>query len=957
MAGPQDFTIEDLLSDAQSTGASPMRTMEGLRQWRADMAEYGRGKHEPEEYWKRLSRLDQDLAPVLSNLREQEGVQILRSIPEEQRSFFTAQYAQAAGDPEQMAPAFKDVAAKLNGLSTAREFSLDQAGFVTLETDDGKPLADAVVRGDEALVRPLNGTGKPFLVPISRLTPEQMKEEAEQATIQASTAGDLAKTFRGGVMADPMTVAAVRDQYAQDAQDAEARAAAYGTGDPNVIAGFEISKKVKSDPKLLGEIADKSLADRVRTGLLRASINTTRAVGDMSDFLGSKPPTDLFAGFEEALATTNEDTARSFQPTQGDKVATAAAESLGQMAPTILPYGLAMRGAGAAASELAAAATMAPASYGAELGQMLATAKEAEDAGDTARATQLRSVARWSSLAQAAIDTGTEMMFGETAASMRGGKGALARIATAPVKEGLEEVTAGALERGYKQPAFYPKDMQQPIAEGMGTEFAAGAMASAPITVASEAAAYKRERKMATAAAPDPGTAAVVNEIFDAAEDMASLDLPEAPSQGVANVTTPAQAVVEAPPAPAQPVELPPTPLTTPESGAPPVAPDELPPTTTTPNEEIQREGEGLQEVAPPETNNPAAVEPAPGGVVDPGMPTEEPATGSSAPAFSNEQVPPVPEIVNPAVDIGHLRDLAASPTIGPAALQIELKAYTPEERTVIAQELGIEDISPAALAKALRYQEQGPTRFSVGEESPTSGMTEAQAREALGGAARGVTFINDPEARTPWGAPWAGKADRSTGEVVINLAHIQGTEDLIARVKEEKLHIVWNDPAVRSAVATLEASLTPAMLAEVERLGYEPGMLNEEAATRLVERLTRTPDGRSAWRKFVDAIRSALRRLFRMEPDARQVEAAARSVLQHAMATKTKAETPVARPAAAVAPQQTSSVVLNPNVPVTLTASTSKGEPVQMKMPAGEAEAMLTKRKTLLEILLDCLT
>ena len=197
--------------------------------------------------------------------------------------------------------------------------------------------------------------------------------------------------------------------------------------------------------------------------------------------------------------------------------------------------------------------------------------------------------------------------------------------------------------------------------------------------------------------------------------------------------------------------------------------------------------------------------------------------------------------------------------------------------------------------------------------------MTETQPRAALGRVPRNVSFINDTAARTPWGTPWAGQADKSTGKITLNQAYIKDAEDLQPRLKEEMLHIVWEDGAVRSAVATLEAAVTPAMREEMARLGYEPGMLTEEAATRIVDKLTRTPDGRSAWRRFVDAVRSAFRRLFRFEPDARQVEDAARAVLRQAMSEQRQAS--------------------------------SGGK------PRFSADDKMTKRMNVLRALLDCLT
>ena len=945
--GPQDFTIEDLLADANATGATPEATATGLLRWRSDLLNYGRSSKGPEDYWKGATRLDQDLAPVLENLRTQEGVRILGGLPEEQRSFFMAQYTKANGRPENMAPEFQPIAQSLNDLPDKSDFSLPtKPSVLTLYTDDGKPLADAIVRGGEALVRPLKEGGNPFLVQVPQRSKDELSTLADEAEQNAIRSEDIKQAHSVNSGLGPVTDLAINktidDNLTLKARADRQRAEVYRSGDPVALAALDIGQTIKGDPNLLSQIADKDLADRFQAGLLRASIGTARALDDLKDLtfnMGMGEGVDQFKGFEEALQTTNTDTARSFLPTDTERATAAAAESAGQMAPTILPYGIATRAAGVAATELGAALTMAPASYGNELGPLLAQADELDSLGDKDQARRMRTVARWSSLLQAGIDTGTEMMFPEVAGALRGGKGIATRIATAPLKEGTEEVAAGVAERGIKQPLFYPPDQQQLLTEGVKTEFMAGAMAAAPINVASEAIGYRQRRdaeKAATAAAPDAGTARQVQEIFDVANEMAQLDLPEeGTAQGVGPETASSDVGVPPPapqtegdrvtpltppqesgaPLPATTLEVGPAPAVTPgmqdsgsdasilepvvEAGTQAAPPPTITPpetTTTPPNEEIQRQGEGQGLQVAPETTDPAMESAPPGGVSDPGVATPGTGTGSSAPALSAAPVEaPIADTVSqvntevntlPTVDLPHLQTLAGSNTIGESGLRLELAAYTPEERAFIARQIGAEDPSPAGLAKAMRYQQQGATRFSTGDPS-IRGMTEAQARAALRSVPRNVTFINDAAARTPWGRPWAGRADRGTGQVTINLAFIKDAEDLRSRMNEEMLHLVWQDPAVRAAVATVEAVVTPAMRAEMARMGYDTGSQTEEAATRMVDRITRTPEGRSAWRRLLDAIRNAFRRLFRMEPDGRQVEAAARELMRYAMSER----------------------------------------------------------------------
>lgn len=945
--GPQDFTIEDLLADANAAGATPEATAAGLLRWRTDLLDYGRSNKDPEDYWKGATRLDQDLAPVLENLRTQEGVRILRGLPAEQQSFFMAQYAKANGRPEDMTSEFQPVAQALNDLPDKDGFSLPtKPSVLTLYTDDGKPLADAIVRGGEALVRPLKEGGNPFLVSVPQRSKDELASLADKAEAEANSLRERAKGIN--LTASPLTDV-VADKFLDDAKELDAREAmqraeVYRSGDAVSLAALDIGQTIKGDPNLLSQVADKDLADRFQAGLLRASIGTARALEDLKDLTynqGQGDGADKFKGFEEALQVTNEDTARSFRATDMEKASAAAMESAGQMAPTILPYGIATRAAGVAATEIGAALTMAPSSYGNELGQVLAQADELESLGDKDQARRMRSVARWSSLLQAGIDTGTEMMFPEVAGALRGGKGIVTRIATAPLKEGAEEVAAGIAERGVKQPLFYPLEQQQLLTEGATTEFTAGAMAAAPINVASEAIGYRQRRdaeRAAVAASPDAGTARQVREIFDAAEDMAQLDLSEeGTAQGVGPETVLPSAGVPPPtpqtgdgalspltppqesgaPLPATTLEAGPAPAVTPgiqDSGsdaailepvvetdtqaAPP--PTITPPETTTasPNEEIQRQGEGQGQglQVAPETIDPTMESAPPGGVNDPGVATPGTGTGSSAPALSATPVEvPVADTVSqvstevntlPTVDIPHLQMLAGSNTVGESGLRLELSAYTPEERAFIARQMGVEDPSPAALAKAMRYQQQGPTRYSTGDSS-IRGMTEVQARAALRTVPRNVTFINDAAAQTPWGRPWAGRANRETGQITLNLAFIKNAEDLRSRMNEEMLHLVWQDPQVRAAVATVEAAITPAMREEVARMGYDAASQTEEAATRMVDKITRTPDGRSAWRRLLDAIRNAFRRLFRMEPDGRQVEAAARELMRYAMSER----------------------------------------------------------------------
>ena len=150
----QDFTIEDLLADAQSSGTPPAETALGLRKWREDMAAFGRTKHEPEEYWNRLEKLDQDLAPVLESLREQQGTSIIKNeVPEEQRSFFLAQYAKAKGDPAAMDPAFQETTTKLNGLTQDRTFSGNDSVSCS-----GKPRSRSMVKNDSGCAIPASAS-------------------------------------------------------------------------------------------------------------------------------------------------------------------------------------------------------------------------------------------------------------------------------------------------------------------------------------------------------------------------------------------------------------------------------------------------------------------------------------------------------------------------------------------------------------------------------------------------------------------------------------------------------------------------------------------------------------------------------------------------------------------------------------------------------------------------------
>lgn len=220
----------------------------------------------------------------------------------------------------------------------------------------------------------------------------------------------------------------------------------------------------------------------------------------------------------------------------------------------------------------------------------------------------------------------------------------------------------------------------------------------------------------------------------------------------------------------------------------------------------------------------------------------------------------------------------------------MELREYSAQERADIAQQLGVEDSSPAALAKALRHEQVGDVRYSLGEVVPNP-VSEPDAMRAVMGVFNGrlpqnVRFVNDQNLRSAkTGLPYKGY--QQGNEIVLNLAALKDKADVAATVQEEALHLAYLEPEVQAAVGMIEKAVTPAMLRRMAYMGYDPAIQTEEAAIRLIQNLTSNPDTRSAWRRFIDAIKSAFRRLFRMEPSKQQLEDAARQVLAFALSDR----------------------------------------------------------------------
>ena len=218
----------------------------------------------------------------------------------------------------------------------------------------------------------------------------------------------------------------------------------------------------------------------------------------------------------------------------------------------------------------------------------------------------------------------------------------------------------------------------------------------------------------------------------------------------------------------------------------------------------------------------------------------------------------------------------------------------TPAEADIAAQ-AARERLENEAKGNSGNNEQIGDNRYSLVEEtvaSPTINATKARELIAkkLGFTPKNVSYENT-DIPNENGNQYSGKVNLATKQITINLRNIKDSAHLEDVLIEEMDHLVYADPMVQAEIALLAENLPDDIKAEVASLRYKPEVQREEATIRFMRRLANEPNTSSLWKKFVDAVRAAFRRLFNGRLTERDLKMAADRVAArsfYAMAAQT---------------------------------------------------------------------
>ena len=218
----------------------------------------------------------------------------------------------------------------------------------------------------------------------------------------------------------------------------------------------------------------------------------------------------------------------------------------------------------------------------------------------------------------------------------------------------------------------------------------------------------------------------------------------------------------------------------------------------------------------------------------------------------------------------------------------------TPTEADIAAQ-AERERLENEAKGNSGNNEQIGDNRYSLAEEtvaSPTINATKARELIAkkLGFTPKNVSYENT-DIPNENGNQYSGKVNLATKQITINLRNIKDSAHLEDVLMEEMDHLVYADPMVQAEIALLAENLPDDIKAEVASLGYKPEVQREEATIRFMRRLANEPNTSSLWKRFVDSVRVAFRRLFNGRLTERDLKMAADRVAArsfYAMAAQT---------------------------------------------------------------------
>ena len=597
LAGIENISLRDIISEGVNRGAQTFQIADAIKSWRDDATEYGRlhATTNPEQYWSGTARMDADVSDALTALRLDEintRINALGYTSQEDRLGFLERLASANGNPDSTAlsdlPApsgatEKLVAQDIQKLAAHPAFTLNtnlsygntiDVGGNTLARfslrDGGKGRVDALVQFDKEGAKPevitLKEVDLPARIEAQKKKLEEAKRQLSRAESMSEGADKMAAQSEAGVGAVIGTGEAVK--YAkQNLQNEQAILdGLQSKGGRNFALNLDLQEELKK-PEYEEKVGDKNLWGDFTSGAKSAIISSRIAVERAGEIAGMNDGSgiDVFReGLRNLSLSDPGSTRRAFTGGVLNQTAQGAANSIGSMAVTVLPSGalsrmatgavekMLVKGAVGELGEAASASAMIPMSFGSEYARMLDQADSLQKS-DPELAARLRGRADIAAIMQATIDFGTELIGGGHNPFLQrsGFANFVKQLPGNAAKEGLEEVAAGALERGVKQPVTQDGTPQasQPITQGLLTEFTTGAVAAVPLIAAGAPFSGSKAAESPNASAggptrtaPSGGEGAAYQPGAPTPESFSQSPPPETTPSGEAIPPTPEQA-------------------------------------------------------------------------------------------------------------------------------------------------------------------------------------------------------------------------------------------------------------------------------------------------------------------------------------------------------------------------------------------------------------------------------
>lgn len=521
-------SLKSIIAYGKKDGRTPEETAQAVQSWRKAALEEGRGLsgEDAQRYWDGSSQVEASAQAALTGLNELRRQKILTDIirdPVEQKAFIEAT---TKGELPESAPKhWQDAATAI--LSAGSDPVFEGAkGFQGKISQGTNELGDYEIRqtpdGDyEALIQPSGGQApvlKRFSADRGKMLIDSERELFKEREDALKYVDSVAKR---DFSRDPQAEAAYREIGAADAEKQVQPLKDYAeflktSAEPNIVH-TALTDALRTDEKFLKTVPENFLEQFVeRQGrLLYASLeNAATGISDLAS--GTTSSGEKAAARQAYIDEVAPGYLRSrFEMKGGPTISDAIGSGIQSMA-TLYGPGLALRGArlaafGGAASESAGVAGlqaqiaqqgvatvgqqfrlgamnyltnpntaaalgwtgMTTSAYGANYGAALQEA-DAVEKSDPERAARIRSMAQFSSFANAALETLTEKIFPDEANVFRGRGATLAGAAAIPLKEGVEEA-AGAGAQNIIRSIFDTGQDEENLADAFKGGFYGGA--------------------------------------------------------------------------------------------------------------------------------------------------------------------------------------------------------------------------------------------------------------------------------------------------------------------------------------------------------------------------------------------------------------------------------------------------------------------------------------------------